>query len=111
MRSTKTRSGVTIFIIKENEFPPDNEIVFFEGEWEWAQTIAKGYASDPELIENFWKTVLEKKQSDKNYNFFTDFPKIKLEANPHPNELAKRYCDEILEMLKGRKQEDVEKKV
>lgn len=79
--------------------------LFGTEEWSWIVKLGSSF-TDPEQKKAFWDTAKDKKLADPNYSIFTDFPK---EFSPKPEDepgisdkarMARRYCGEILEVLK-----------
>ena len=70
--------------------------------WEWIVKLGNSF-SDPEQKKDFWETVKNKKLADASYDVFADFPRDPVvdDSGDSPKaKLAKKYCGEILEVLK-----------
>lgn len=72
--------------------------LFTTDEYQWFLKL-HGAMSDPEQKQVFYESVIEKKEADSSYSLFTDFPKQEEEMS-EKGAMAKRYCSEILEVLR-----------
>lgn len=72
--------------------------LFTTDEYNWFLKLGQAM-SDPEQKRVFFESVIEKKEADSSYNLFTDFPKQE-EPMSEKGAMAKRYCGEILEVLR-----------
>jgi len=74
-----------------------------DDEWKWTMQMSKSFVSDPEQLQNFWATVMERKKDVPGYSVFMDFPQESLEPKANL-----KICGEIIEMLKKHKQPTIE---
>lgn len=104
MRTIRLKgSGGHIFVVEKGEHAPKGEIEFSEAEWARAMKLGKD-VSDPEAQKSFWQTILQKKKNQPGYSLFDDFPKEQV-FESEKAQVAKKYCSEILDGLRGRKKD------
>jgi hypothetical protein len=106
MKTVRRKDGVIYIFDRQDEICPPGEICFFEDEFAFAKNLAASYSNDPDSLKAFWEALFQKKLNTCGYLLWMDFERP--EASPSvPNaEIAKKYCTEILEVLKGRKKPD-----
>lgn len=101
MRTIRLKgSGGHIFVVEAGERAPEGEIEFTEAEWARAMKLGKN-ATDPEAQKSFWETILQKKRNQPGYSLFADFPEEQVFESERA-QVAKKYCGEILDGLRGR---------
>lgn len=98
MKAIKIRSGGTAYILDRGDYCPPGAICFMSDEWEWAMKLSKSYVNDPEQLQSFWGTVMERKKDVPGYSVFMDFPQ-----DLGPAKKGLEICAEILQMLEKHK--------
>jgi hypothetical protein len=102
MRTVRLKSGGSVHIIPDPyAIPNDGAIYFKESEYAFAHKLSSSLGYDPEQQRAFWQTLLEKKELDRYYSLFTDFPREDDPTTPK-GAMAKKYCGPILDLLRGR---------
>lgn len=99
MRTIKIRSGGQAFILENGDECPPSGVCFLTDEWEWAMKLSKSFVNDPEQLQAFWKTVMERKKDVPGYTVYMDFPREAF-LKPEVSNKGLQICAEIIEMLK-----------
>lgn len=74
----------------------------FGNEWEYIKRLGASI-SDPDEKKVFWENVKQRKLEDPNFSIYSLFPKTEEKQEEPMSEkgaMAKRYCGEILEVLR-----------